>query len=110
MRAAGFVSTQEIDERARSAVRSVTNAAFVDVLLPMARRASDTGELRPGADVEQVVSMVVLVLRHLNTAPFYPHIDPILRLSEMQADDVDRIALDFVDALERAYSSSPPED
>ena len=110
VRAAGFTTAQEIDEEARSAVRSVTNAAFVEVLLPMVQRASDAGELRSGVDVEQVVSMVVLVLRHLSAAPFYPHTDPILRLSELPAADVDRIALDFFDALERAYSSSPRED
>ena len=109
-RAAGFATSHEIDEDARSAVRSVTNAAFVDVLLPMVRRARDAGELRPDVDIEQVVSMVTLVLRHLNTAPFYPHIDPILRLDELPAHEVDRIAIDFVDALQRAYATNRPED
>ena len=108
-RAAGFATAHEIDEEARAAVRQVTNAGYVEVLLPMVRRASESGELRPDADVEQVVAMTILVLRHLNTAPFYAHIDPILRLTELPADEVDRIALDFVDALERAYASDPSD-
>lgn len=109
-RAAGLATSHEIDEEARAAVRSVTNAAFVDVLLPMVRRARDAGELRRDVDVEQVVSMVTLLLRHLNTAPFYPHIDPILRLHELSAPEVDRIAVEFVDALERAYATGRSED
>lgn len=108
-RAAGFATANEIDADARAAVGSVTNAGYVEILLPAVRRARDSGELRPDVDVEQVVAMVILLLRHLNTAPFYAHIDPVLRLDELPADDVDRIAVDLVDALERAYASNGPD-
>ncbi len=108
-RAAGFATAHEIDEDARAAVRRVTNAAFVAVLSPMVRRARERGELRPDVEEDQVVSMVALVLRHLNTAPFYKHIDPVLRLDELPPAQVHRIAMDFVDALERAYASKPED-
>jgi AcrR family transcriptional regulator len=108
-RAAGFATAHEIDDDARAAVRRVTNAGFVEVLRPMVCRARDRGELRPGVDVDQVVSMVVLVLRHLNTAPFYSHVDPVLRLDQLSAPEVDRVAIDFVDAIERAYASNPED-
>ena len=102
-RAIAFAAANEVDAEARAAVRSVTNEHYVAVFLPMAKRAADRGELRAGTDPEHVVSMTVLLMRHLNTAPFYPHADPILHLVDMSAAEVDRVSGELVDALERAY-------
>lgn len=103
--ALAFAAANEVDSDARIAVRSVTNSHFVSALRPMAKRAADTGELRADADIDQVVSMSVLLMRHLNTAPFYEHADPILELTERSNAEVERIALELVDGLERAYSA-----
>lgn len=103
-------AASEIDAEARAAVRGTANRHYVDVLRPLAERAQARGELRADADVDQVVAMTILVLRLLDSAPFQPHLDPVLGLYERSDDEVDRIAVDLVDALRRAYGgvgSSP---
>jgi len=49
--------------------------------------------------------MTVLLLRHLDSAPFQPHVDPVLGLYDKSAKQVDRIASELVDALQRAYGN-----
>jgi len=102
-RAIAFAAASEVDADARAAVRSVTNDHYVGVFGPMAKRAADRGELRNGVDTDQLVSMTVLLLRHLNTAPFYAHADPILRLTEVSAREVDRISHELIEVLDRGY-------
>jgi AcrR family transcriptional regulator len=94
----------EMDAEAGATVRSVANNHYAEVLLPLAKRAIDRGEFRPRTNAAQVVSMTVLLFRHLDAAPFFPHVDPVLGLYEMTSKEVDRIALDLVGALERAYA------
>jgi AcrR family transcriptional regulator len=98
-----FAAANEVDSEARGAVRSVTNSHFVSALRPMVKRAEARGELREGVELDQVIAMVILVLRHLDSAPFQAHMDPVLNLADSRPRDVDRIALDLIDALERAY-------
>ena len=98
-----YAAGNEVDVDAGAAVRSVTSAHFVSELTPLVKGADARGEFAPGTAIDQVVSMVVLLLRHLDKAPFYPHVDPILGLAEKRAAEVERIALQLVDALERAY-------
>jgi AcrR family transcriptional regulator len=104
-RAIAFAAANEVDPDARAAVRSVTNEQFVSVLAPMAKHAAARGELREGVDVDQVVSMATLLLRHLNAAPFYEHADPVLALPDRTDAEVDRISHDLIDALARAYEA-----
>jgi len=84
-------------------VRSVTSAHFVSELTPLVKGADARGEFAPGTAIDQLVAMVVLLLRHLDKAPFYPHVDPILDLTDKRPAEVERISLELVDALERAY-------
>lgn len=102
-RGMAVAAANEIDPDARAAVQSVTNQHYVNVLEPLARRAEGRGELLPETDVDQLVAMTVLLLRHLNSAPFSPHIDPVLGLAEKGSRAVERIALDLVAGLERAF-------
>jgi hypothetical protein len=48
--------------------------------------------------------MTVLLLRHLHSAPFYPHTDPVLDLDKKSNKEVERISHELVDALARAYA------
>lgn len=99
--------TQEIDPEARAAVRGVANRHYVDVLRPLAKRAEARGELYDGADVDQLVAMTVMLLRHLYSAPFFEYLDPVLGLYEKSPRQVDRIAVDLVGVLERAFARDP---
>jgi AcrR family transcriptional regulator len=98
-----YAAGNEVDEAAGAAVRSVTSAHFVDELTPLVKGADARGEFAPGTPIDQVVAMVVLLLRHLDKAPFYKHVDPILDLTDKRPAEVERISLELVDALERAY-------
>lgn len=100
-------AASEIDADARAAVRGTTNRHYVDVLRPLAERAKASGELRDDADIDQLVAMTVLVLRHLDSAPFAEHLDPVLGLYEKTPAQVDRIAAALVDTLRRGYAINP---
>jgi AcrR family transcriptional regulator len=102
-RGIAYAASNEIDEDAATAIRGVSSAHFVSELTPLVKGADARGEFAPGTNLDQVVAMVVLLLRHLDKAPYYPHVDPILHLTEKKPAEVERIALDLVDALERAY-------
>lgn len=102
-RAIAYAAGNEVDEEAANAIRGVSSAAFVSELAPLVKAADARGEFAPGTKVDQVVAMVVLLLRHLDKAPFYPHVDPILDLTAKRPAEVELIALELVDALERAY-------
>ena len=104
-RGIAFAAGNEVDPEAGAAVRSVTSQRFAQALRPLAKGAEARGELRPGVDTDHVVAMVVLLLRHLDKAPYYPHIDPVLGLDQKEPADVERIALELVDALQRAYGA-----
>jgi AcrR family transcriptional regulator len=99
-----YAAGNEVDEEAGAAVRSVTSAHFVSELTPLVKGADARGEFAPGTKIDQVVAMTVLLLRHLDKAPYYAHVDPILDLTDKRPAEVERIALDLVDALERAYA------
>ena len=98
-----YAAGNEVDEDAGAAVRSVTSAHFVSELTPLVKGADARGEFAPGTKIDQVVAMVVLLLRHLDKAPYYAHVDPILDLTNKRQTEVERIALELVGALERAY-------
>ncbi len=107
-RAMAYAAGNEVDEEAAAAVRQVTSAHFVSELTPLVKGADARGEFGEGVKSDQVISMVVLVLRHLDKAPFYPHVDPVLDLPRKRPAEVERIALELVDALERAYGRPRP--
>lgn len=98
-----FATANEIDDESRVTVRGVTNERYAAVLRPIVERALDKGELRPGTDVDLFVSMVTLVMRHLNTAPFDAVGDPMFAFHDLADEQVDAIALAYVDALERGF-------
>lgn len=98
-----FAAANEIDPEARVAVRSVTNDQYAKALRPVVERAMAMGELRADADVDLMISMIVLTLRHLNTAPFDPIGDPAISFADLPDAEVDRIAASYVDVLEQAF-------
>ncbi|HEV3352925.1 MAG TPA: TetR/AcrR family transcriptional regulator [Acidimicrobiales bacterium] len=98
-----YAAGNEVDAEAGAAVRSVTSSHFVSELTPLVKAADARGEFAPGVPVDQVIAMVVLLLRHLDKAPYYPHVDPVLDLTGKPPAEVERISLELVDALERAY-------
>ena len=103
-RGMAYAVANEIDGEARAAVRGVANAHFEQVLRPLVEVAKARGEVRDDADTDVVISLVTLVLRHLDSAPFFPHGDPAIDFAALDGDEMDRVVGEFVDALRRAFS------
>ena len=86
-----------------AAVRSVANDFYAAALRPVIDAAVASGELRADVDTDLLLSMVVLTLRHLNSAPFDLAGDPAFPFHEMTDDDIDAVAARYIDVLERAF-------
>lgn len=102
-----FAAAHEMDAEAGAAVRAVTNAKFVDALEPLVKQAADHGDFAPDVEPAEVIAMSVLVLRHLDSAPFIPHLDPILGLHDRPAAEVHAIGRRLISAVARAYAAAP---
>jgi hypothetical protein len=64
--------TPEPDAAARSAVRTVVNRHYVEVLRPMLVQAQASGDLRADVDLDAFLALLLLVLPHLALAPYSP--------------------------------------
>jgi AcrR family transcriptional regulator len=101
-RAVGFAAANEIDPDARAALRTVTNTHYVEAFAPLLKRAVDRGELV--GDPDELLAIMILLMRHMNSAPFIPYIDGVLGLYEQSHEEVREIARRLISAMERAYA------
>lgn len=99
-----FAAANEIDSEARAAVRGVANEFYAKSFRPVVDRAIVEGQIRSDASPELVISMIVLVMRHLNSAPFDPVGDPSINFPGMSDAEVDAVALHYVEVLRRAFA------
>ncbi|WP_436793976.1 TetR/AcrR family transcriptional regulator [Actinospongicola halichondriae] len=99
-----FAVANEIDDAARAAVRGVANAHFEQVLRPLVDLAAERGEFRADVDPDIVISLVTLVLRHLDSAPFDPNGDPAIAFTRLDDTRVRSVADDYVETLRRAFT------
>lgn len=102
-----LLAIHEHDEEAAASLRHLTRDHVGRRLVRLVEDAATRGELRGDADPLQLVVLFVQTLRYLNTAPFYPQVDPVLALAVKPPAEVERIALQLVGALVRAYASTP---
>jgi AcrR family transcriptional regulator len=101
-RAVGFAAANEIDPDARAALRTVTNTHYVEAFAPLLKRGVDRGELV--GDPDELLAIMILLMRHMNSAPFIPYIDGVLGLYEQSHEEVRDIARRLISAMERAYA------
>ncbi|HTX97246.1 MAG TPA: TetR/AcrR family transcriptional regulator [Mycobacterium sp.] len=81
-RALHAAATLEVDTDARISVRSVIHRHYLEVLRPLMRDAQVRGDLRADADVDALLSLLLLIFPHLALAPYMRGLDPILGLDE----------------------------
>lgn len=93
----------EPDRSARGAVRKVANGHYTAVLRPLLDTAKLRGHLRPDADVEAFLALLLVLMPHIALAPHNPGLDAVLGLSsEHEAERV--AAIDrLVAVLEAAF-------
>jgi len=80
-------TTMELDPQVRLAVREPVHRLYVQGLRPILVQAVERGELAPDADIDALVSLLVLLLPHLALAPFEPGLDAGLELFGHTGDD-----------------------
>ena len=73
-------TTMELDPDIRRAVREPVHRLYTQGLRPLLASAIESGEAPPDADVDALVSLLVLLLPHLALAPFEPGLDAGLAL------------------------------
>ena len=78
----------EPEESTRTAVRVAVNRHYVEALGPLIATAKADGSLRPDADAEAFLALLMLILPHLAIAPHHAGLDPVLGLFEAGPEDV----------------------
>ena len=91
------------DPVARTPVREAVNRHYLAVLRPLVERAVAAGQLRVDAEVEIVLSLLLLVLPHVALAPHVEGLDPLLGLAQGDAEHAAATARRLVGAVLAPY-------
>jgi AcrR family transcriptional regulator len=92
-------TTMELDPQVRQAVRAPVHRLYAQGLRPLLQAGVDAGDLRADADLDALLSLLVLLLPHLALAPFEPGLDAALPLHGTRASTRSRHARRLVDTL-----------
>jgi AcrR family transcriptional regulator len=98
----------ELDAPSRSAVRTVVNRHYVEVLKPLVEQGRESGQLDAAADVDALVALLMLVLPHLVIAARNPDLDALLGLGGGSVADGERAVDRLVEAFRTGFAPSPP--
>jgi AcrR family transcriptional regulator len=79
-RAVTAATTMELDPDVRRAVREPVHRLYAQGLRPLLEAGVASGDFRSDADLDALLSLLVLVLPHLALAPFEPGLDAALEL------------------------------
>jgi AcrR family transcriptional regulator len=92
-------------ESVRTAVRVAVNRHYLEVLPPLLADAQANGSLRPDADIEALLALLMLVLPHLAIAPYHAGLDPVLGLFRASSKDRHAIVERLVEVLHGAFGA-----
>ena len=96
----------EVDTEARISVRSVSNRHYLEVLRPLVHAARIRGDLRPDADTDVLLSLLLMVFPHLALAPYMRGLDPVLGLDEPTPEQPALAVRRLVAVLAAAFSAN----
>jgi AcrR family transcriptional regulator len=96
----------EVDTEARISVRSVSNRHYLEVLRPLVHAARIRGDLRPDADTDVLLSLLLMVFPHLALAPYMRGLDPVLGLDEPTPEQPALAVRRLVAVLSAAFSAN----
>jgi AcrR family transcriptional regulator len=106
-RALHAAATLEVDTDARISVRSVIHRHYLEVLRPLVRDAQVRGDFRKDADIEAMLSLLMLIFPHLALAPYMRGLDPVLGLDEPTPEQPALAVRRLVAVLAAAFSETP---
>jgi AcrR family transcriptional regulator len=98
----------ELDPDSRSAVRTVANRHYVEVLRPLVEQGRQTGQLAADADVDAFVALLMLVLPHLVIAARNPELDALLGLGGGTVADGERAVDRLIEAFRTGFAPRRP--
>ena len=96
----------EVDTDARISVRSVIHRHYLEVLRPLVRDAQARGDFHKDADIDALLSLLLLIFPHLALAPYMRGLDPILGLDEPTPEQPALAVRRLVAVLTAAFSES----
>lgn len=76
----------EVETDARVSVRAVAHRHYLEVLRPLVQDARGRGDMRPDADTDTLLSLLLMVLPHLALAPYVRGLDPVLGMDEQSPE------------------------
>lgn len=76
----------EVETDARVSVRAVAHRHYLEVLRPLVQDARGRGDVRPDADTDTLLSLLLMVLPHLALAPYVRGLDPVLGMDEQSPE------------------------
>jgi AcrR family transcriptional regulator len=106
-RALHAAASLEVETDARISVRSVIHRHYLEVLRPLVRDAQVRGDLRADADIDALLSLLLMIFPHLALAPYVRGMDPILGLDEPTPEQPALAVRRLVAVLAAAFSASP---
>ncbi len=106
-RALHAAASMEVDTDARISVRSVIHRHYLEVLRPLVRDAQVRGDFRKDADIEAMLSLLMLIFPHLALAPYMRGLDPVLGLDEPTPEQPALAVRRLVAVLAAAFSETP---
>jgi AcrR family transcriptional regulator len=97
----------ELDAHSRSAVRTVVNRHYVEVLKPLVEQGRQTGQLAADADVDAFVALLMLVLPHLVIAARNPDLDALLGLGRGSVADGEQAVDRLIEVFRTGFAPRP---
>ncbi|BBX52619.1 TetR/AcrR family transcriptional regulator [Mycolicibacterium poriferae] len=105
-RALHAASSFEVDTDARVSVRAVVHRHYLEVLRPLVHAARTRGDLRPDADIDALLSLLLMLMPHLALAPYVRGMDPVLGLDELSSEQPILVVRRYVAVLSAAFGST----
>ncbi|MBX7453024.1 TetR/AcrR family transcriptional regulator [Mycolicibacterium sp. 3033] len=105
-RALHAAASFEVDTDARVSIRAVVHRHYLEVLRPLVHTARERGDLRTDADVDALLSLLLMLLPHLALAPYVRGMDPLLGLDELSPDQPALVVRRYVAVLATAFGTS----
>jgi AcrR family transcriptional regulator len=100
-------ATLEVDTEARVSVQNVIHRHYLEVLRPLVRDAEVRGDFRKDADIDALLSLLLLIFPHLALAPYLRGLDPILGLDEPTPEQPALAVRRLVAVLAAAFAALP---
>jgi AcrR family transcriptional regulator len=97
----------EPEESTRTAVRVTVNRHYVEALAPLVATAKADGSLRPDADAEAFLALLMLILPHLAIAPHHAGLDPVLGLFDASPEARNATVERLNDVFRAAFGPRP---